>query len=211
MMAHTHEKDTITMSQDRPYPPGFRKHKKTSSMLFTMLPAVVQSHLPQIPSIRNSVSEYGLANRHRAAPIDSRPNSAVPSTGFQTPDGEYTNALVLSNPNGMADEDNAGYSGESTSSDEDTITGYRRSNSKHQGIEMAETKSGIEWKFANQGSTSTSASTIHADKIQVSISSVSLSKNLRSYRKTPLMATQASHDSSIYMLSPIFYGLSQAT
>jgi len=88
---------------------------------------------------------YGLATRRKSA--DSRPPS-----GAQTP--EYTSAMVLSGAGTLAsEEDIAGYLVESlsTSSDEDvpqTSTGKGRQTSR---MELTESRSGIGWKFANQG------------------------------------------------------------
>jgi hypothetical protein len=88
---------------------------------------------------------YGLATRHKSA--DSRPAS-----GARTP--EYASAIVLSGAAALNnEEDIAGYFVESlsTSSDEDmpqTSIGKERQTSR---LELTESRSGIGWKFANQG------------------------------------------------------------
>jgi len=112
-------------------------------MLYSMLPSVVQSRLPRLPSLRRSVSMYGLTSREKT--VESR-------SGDRTPEMEYTSAMVLSGARGVmsADRDEmAGYFSQQSSSDEDlagTLSGKKR-----QPIELSELKSGIGWKFANQG------------------------------------------------------------
>lgn len=151
-MAQLHQKDPALAPQPRPFSAEFSTHTTASSMFFTMLPAVVQSHLPRLPSIRRSVSMYGLAKRRKSKPTDSRPSSGTSSAGSRTPEGGYTNALVLSDARAiMADEEMSAYFVESASSDEESTSGFQRSKGKSIGMEVAESKSGIGWKFANQG------------------------------------------------------------
>ncbi|KAL2060906.1 hypothetical protein VTL71DRAFT_8958 [Oculimacula yallundae] len=121
------------------------------SMLYSLLPSVVQSRLPRLPSIRRSVSMYSMARKRK--PLMSRPSSGSStmsnSSGMQTPDGRYTSAMVLSDTPGMtADDGLVDYTVESASSDEDTSSPRKK---RAQGMEMSENKSGIGWKFANQG------------------------------------------------------------
>jgi hypothetical protein len=150
-MAQMRQKDPTSITTNRPFAAEFTTRNK-QSMLFTMLPAVVQSHLPRLPSIRRSVSMYGLANRRKSAQTDSRPSSGGSSTGSRTPDGGYNTALVLSHSRAMvAEEEVATYFAESASSDEDSSAEFRRRKGKNVVMEVAETKSGIGWKFANQG------------------------------------------------------------
>jgi hypothetical protein len=88
---------------------------------------------------------YGLATRRRSA--DSRPAS-----GARTP--EYTSAMVLSGSKTLVgEEDIAGYFVESlsTSSDEDTPQTSTVNERRASGMELTESRSGIGWKFANQG------------------------------------------------------------
>jgi len=131
--------------RNRPLSADFAPRTKEASMLYSMLPSAVQSRLPRLPSLRRSVSMYRLATRRKSA--DSKPTS-----GTRTP--EYASAMVLSGGGTLnGEEDIAGYFVESLSisSDEDipqTSTGKGRRTS---GMELTESRSGIVWKFANQG------------------------------------------------------------
>jgi hypothetical protein len=88
---------------------------------------------------------YGVATRRKSG--DSRYSS-----GSRTPEADYKNAMVLSARSGavMGKEEMAGYMIESlsVSSDEDLPGTNKR---RGQGMELTESKSGIRWKFANQG------------------------------------------------------------
>lgn len=131
--------------RNRPLSADFAPRTKEASMLYSMLPSAVQSRLPRLPSLRRSASMYGLATRRKSA--DSRPTSGTRTR-------EYASAMVLSGGGTLtSEEDIAGYFVESlsTSSDEDipqTSTGKGRRTS---GMELTESRSGIVWKFANQG------------------------------------------------------------
>jgi hypothetical protein len=130
---------------NRPLSADFTPRTKESSMLYSMLPTAVQSRLPRLPSLRRSVSMYGLATRHKSA--DSRPTS-----GARTPD--YASAVVLSGSGALStEEDIAGYFVESlsTSSDEDAPQTSISKGRQPSGMELTESRSGIGWKFANQG------------------------------------------------------------
>lgn len=95
---------------------------------------------------------YGLANRRQALPAESRPSSGESSSGTRTPEAAYTNALVLSDTRTVvADEEVTGYFVESASSDDDSTPDVSRRERKNTSTELAESKSGIGWKFANQG------------------------------------------------------------
>lgn len=149
-MAQLRPRDTL-ISRIRPLSADFAPRTKEDSMLYSMLPAVVKSRLPRIPSFRRSASMYGLTTRRKPAPsasADSRPSSGSTS-GSRTP--EYTSAVVLSGSRAMAEADISGYFIESASSDEDRPPALERKERSGQGMELTERKSGIGWKFANQG------------------------------------------------------------
>lgn len=119
------------------------------SMLYSMLPSALQSRLPRIPSLRCSVSSsvYGSGRERKSA--DSRPTStsstSSASSGVRTPDVEYISAVVRGDGGITAPEEHlAGYY-EGVSSDEETAPKARQTS------ELTESKSGIGWKFANQG------------------------------------------------------------
>lgn len=144
-MADLRQRNLPATIRNRPLSADFAPRTKEASMLYSMLPTAVQSRLPRLLSLRRSVSMYGSATRRKAA--DSRPAS-----GSRTP--EYASAMVLSSAGLLnSEEDIAGYFVEnlSTSSEEDvpqTETGKGRQPS---GMELTESRSGIGWKFANQG------------------------------------------------------------
>jgi hypothetical protein len=133
-------------------PAEFLTHTKNTSVLMTMLPAIVRSRLPRIPSIRRSVSMYGLANRHKISSGGSRHSSGRSSTSSWTPDAGIANAMVLSDTrNLIEEEETTDYFFESASSDDECTTGFRASKGKNLEMEVLENNSGIGWKFANQG------------------------------------------------------------
>ncbi|KAK0129293.1 hypothetical protein ONS95_001226 [Cadophora gregata] len=140
----------------RPAPPTrplseFLPRTKEPSMLFSLLPSAVQSRLPRLPSLRRSVSMYGISRKRKVSV--SRPSSgsstSSASSGMRTPEQGYTSAMVLSDArNMMADDGVVDYLVESASSDEDTSMPRA---GRNQRLELTENKSGIGWKFANQG------------------------------------------------------------
>ncbi|RDW79431.1 hypothetical protein BP6252_04069 [Coleophoma cylindrospora] len=125
----------------RPMSENFSQHARDSSMFFSLLPSAVKSRIPRIPSIRRSVSMYAMASRRR-----------ITRSGSSTPDTGYTSAMVLSGgsralmPTG--EEAMSEYYIEGMSSEEDVPRGPRN---KRQSVELTESKSGIAWKYANQG------------------------------------------------------------
>lgn len=129
----------------RPLSADFSPRAKEASMLYSMLPSAVKSRLPRLPSLRRSVSVYGMAARRKAP--DSRPAS-----GSRTP--EYASAMVLSGAGMLnSEEDIAGYFVEnlSSSSEEDVPQTSTSKGRQPLGMELTESRSGIGWKFANQG------------------------------------------------------------
>lgn len=144
-MAHMRQRNFPATVLNRPLSADFAPRTKEASMLYSMLPSAVQSRLPSLPSLRRSVSMYGLATRRKSA--DSRPAS-----GARTP--EYASAMVLSGAGALStEEDIAGYLVESLSisSDEDVPQKSTSKGSQPLGMELTESRSGIGWKFANQG------------------------------------------------------------
>lgn len=98
-----------------------------SSILLAMLPSVVKSRLPRLPSLHgNSVYSH-------------RSTLSAPASGSRTPSDEFGNALVLS---GGSVED--AYFADQVSSEED----FSRARGKGKALES---QSGVDWKFANQG------------------------------------------------------------
>ena len=128
-------------SQSRPLSADFAQDPKQSSMLYSMLPSVVQSRLPRLPSLRKSASMYGLATKRKGT-----------QSGSRTPEMGYTNAMVLSGSRDVVSRDGSeleAYSVESMSSEEDLTQSTNRR--RQQTMDLSESKSGISWKYANQG------------------------------------------------------------
>ncbi|KUJ17176.1 uncharacterized protein LY89DRAFT_685106 [Mollisia scopiformis] len=151
-MAQMRQRDAMSTSSIRPLSADFLPRPKEASMLFSILPSAVQFRLPRLPSIRRSVSMYGLASRRKSA--GSRPSTgSSTSSGTRTPDVGYTSAMVLSEGRTMmADEDIAGYYVESVStSDDEGLQSKAGKERQPQRMELTEGASGIGWKFANQG------------------------------------------------------------
>jgi hypothetical protein len=115
--------------RNRPFAADFAPHAK-ESMFYLMLPSAVQSRLPRLPSLRRSVSMYGLATRRKNA--DSRPASST-SSSSSTPKAGYTNAMVLSSSRNVDEE-----FVESRDKDLSQIL-----NKGRQTIELTESRSGI--------------------------------------------------------------------
>lgn len=113
------------------------------SVLFSVLPSVAQNRLPRLLSIRRSLSTYGLVGRRK-----SQIGTPKSDSGAYTPEAGYTSTMVLSSSPATGDDSSTEYSVEGALSYEDSprqVTGeYRR-------MELTESATGIEWKFANQG------------------------------------------------------------
>ncbi|KAI9642161.1 hypothetical protein NHQ30_008963 [Ciborinia camelliae] len=150
MEAYLHQdesplQDPEFMMQTQNLYPTFTQNSKEVSMLYSMLPSIVQSRLPRIPSIRSSVNIYGLVSGRKSestisgasSPESIWSSSTMTLTGGQTStssDGEITDSY---------------FPEESLFSDEDTALAPR--NKQLQLTKLSETKSGIGWKFASQG------------------------------------------------------------
>lgn len=116
------------------------------SVLYSMLPSVVQSRLPRIPSLRRSVSMYGVARRKLYL------SKSTPTSRPNTPPDEYDTAITLKAiaADGKRSEISQYYA-EVSSEEEDQRgrLGGRGSTTKNPTV--TEDKSGIGWKYAGQG------------------------------------------------------------
>ncbi|KAG4413647.1 hypothetical protein IFR04_013225 [Cadophora malorum] len=129
----------------------FLPRTKEPSMLYSLLPSAVQSRLPRLPSIRRSVSMYGMSRKRKPAALrpSSGSSTSSASSGIRTPERGYTSAMVLSDTRTMmADDGLVDYFVEHVSSDEETVMPRK---GRTQNMELTENKSGIGWKYANQG------------------------------------------------------------
>lgn len=140
--------DPNSMMQSQPYPPTFAQNSKEASMLYSMLPNIVQSRLPRIPSIRKTVDIYGFVSGRKCESTLS---------GASTPGSlSSSSTMTLVNERSSISSDgetDSYFLDDSHSSDEDFPQVLK--NAQLQTIGLSETKSGIGWKFANQGSTAT--------------------------------------------------------
>ncbi|TGO47008.1 hypothetical protein BCON_0297g00030 [Botryotinia convoluta] len=132
------------MMQSQQYPPAVTQNSKEASMLYSMLPNIVQSHLPRIPSIRKSVDIYGFVSGRK---------SESTLSGASTPGSlSSSSTMTLVNERSSISSDgetDSYFLYDSHSSDEDFPQPLK--NGQLQTIGLSETMSGIGWKFANQG------------------------------------------------------------
>lgn len=129
----------------RPLSADFSQDSRDASMFFSsLLPSAVKTRLSRISSMRRSVSMYGMSARRKST--GSRSGATTPETG-------YTSAMVLSGGSHALMTTNrdemAEYYIEGMSSDEES--NQATSSKERKPKELSEAKSGIAWKFANQG------------------------------------------------------------
>lgn len=125
-------------SHPRPISADSPLRPKPAFALYSMLPSAVKA---RIPSLRRSASMYGLTTGH-AILEQSRPSSSATS-----PDDTCANAVVWSG--GAEGSVYLTESGMETSEEEDTARPRKR---YRRPVALDESKSGIGWKFAHQGS-----------------------------------------------------------
>ncbi|APA09136.1 hypothetical protein sscle_04g039060 [Sclerotinia sclerotiorum 1980 UF-70] len=137
--------DSELEMQNQQYPPTFTPTSKEASMLYSMLPTIVQSRLPRIPSIRSSVNLYGLVSGRKSEEIVS--GATTPGSIFSS----SATTLIGARSSVSIDEESTDsyFTEESLLSDEDFPQATKNRQLKM--IELSETKSGIGWKFASQG------------------------------------------------------------
>lgn len=134
-----------------------------TSMIYQVLPTMVSSHLPTIPSIRQSISEM----RDRQLHSKTRSITGLPQPGTLPPGYTSRPSSSSATPNrrslalGDADldfsDDVSERPGSSMSSDAPAFLAY-------------ESKTGINWKYAGQGTNKLVRSTwMHVNGSQVSI------------------------------------------
>lgn len=110
-----------------------------TSMLFNLLPTVIQSRLPRVPSLRRSFTSYGLQTLQRSPSLTSLSRSF---SGTSTPVEDYSDAMSIQT---FDPDENTG------------ILVHRRLSlemSRVTAVEdpkPVENKSGINWRYANQG------------------------------------------------------------
>ena len=119
------------------------REQAPTSTLYTMLPSIIQNRIPKLPSIRRSVSDFHGRSNHARTTSMSTQNS-----GSETPSPTYTSRQGSATPNGwltsMMDVEE--------SNDASTYDRPISSSSTLPVFNSSETESGINWKYANQGS-----------------------------------------------------------
>lgn len=117
-----------------------------TSMIYQVLPAMVSSHLPTIPSIRRSIGEirdrrlHSKTNSTTELPQPGTPPpgyTSRPSSGSATPNRR---SIVVGDADLDFPDDVSERPGSSMSSNPLSFSAY-------------ETKTGISWKYAGQGTT----------------------------------------------------------
>lgn len=115
-----------------------------TSMIYQVLPTLVASHLPTIPSIRRSLGEIRERRLHsKTNSINELPQpespppgyASRPSSGSATPNRR---SLIVGDVGFEFPDDISERPGSSMSSTAPPFSGY-------------ETKTGIDWKYAGQG------------------------------------------------------------
>ncbi|ESZ89780.1 hypothetical protein SBOR_9840 [Sclerotinia borealis F-4128] len=145
-MTPLQDPELMIENQHQHYSPNFTQNPKEASMLYSMLPTIVQSHLPRIPSIRSSVNIYGLVSGRKSGSTVSGATTpgSICSSSSMTLVGARTS--VSSEGESM----DSYFPEESLFSDEEIPQAPRNRQLQIMGSSET-TKSGIGWKFANQG------------------------------------------------------------
>lgn len=117
----------------------------TPSLLYTMLPSIIQRRVPRLRSLREAASSYGQHAHTRAV-----------SDASQSPPPSYRTSDQTSTCESDEDEDEVFQS----------LPGSRPTTSGSvTPADRAETESGVNWKYAKQGSTFLSLSMQEADSL----------------------------------------------
>ncbi|OCL03031.1 hypothetical protein AOQ84DRAFT_442991 [Glonium stellatum] len=126
--------------------PHVRGEQVPTSMLYALLPSIIQNRIPRLPSIRRSVNDF----RDRLNHARSLSTSAQES-GLETPPPTYMSRQGSVTPNR--------WSTVMTDTEEsDDTSAYGRPISSGSTLPVSttsEAESGINWKYANQGLTLT--------------------------------------------------------
>lgn len=131
-----------------------------SSMLYSFFPSIVKSRLPKLPSLRSSI---GIIYRST-----SGSQSPILESGARTPETDNESAMVLSGGKRVALNE---YFTEAASLSEDLSETGRTTSPQ---VEVFEDKSGIQWKFANQGTLFYFTTILRADHVPTGLSLLSL-------------------------------------
>lgn len=120
--------------------------EKRSSMLYNVLPVMLQSRLPMLPSIRHALSEMRTPPRS-CSPMKSAPETPLPRSpppGYTSRPTSIVGSQCSSDPSTFdsAEEDEL--------FQEATETPLSSINTPPQ-FAISEMRTGIKWKYANQG------------------------------------------------------------
>ncbi|KAF2874613.1 hypothetical protein BDV95DRAFT_627232 [Massariosphaeria phaeospora] len=112
-------------------------------MLYNVLPAVMQSRMPTLPSFRQSISDF----RGRAFCSDS-PNTDTETITAESPPPEYSSRASSMRPSRDSAEST---DTEDIGSQENTFAKPQSSNNLPSSCALSETQTGINWRYARQG------------------------------------------------------------
>ena len=114
-----------------------------TSTWYTMLPSIIQNRMPKLLSIRRSVNDSrGHPNHTRTISMSAQ------NSGSETPPPTYTSRQESVTPNGWS----TAITDAEESNDASTYDRPISSSSTLPVFNSSETESGINWKYANQGS-----------------------------------------------------------
>jgi hypothetical protein len=123
-------------------------NSRRPSMIYNVLPAMVQNRMPAIPSLRRAISEFrGLAIPERSDfDVAESIHPISPPPGYTTRPGSAT-----SSGGNMSNRTSFAFSDGDTTVQDDLYEGAESVYSAPSAFCMPETSTGINWRYANQG------------------------------------------------------------
>lgn len=115
------------------------------SMLYSMLPAAVQTRIPTLPSLRRSVSDFRGRNAHIQA--TSTVAIAVP----ETPPPSYRSRQGSATPDRNSIETSSASDTDESDYQDDVSERSRLVSATPPPFPTSESQTGVNWKYANQG------------------------------------------------------------
>ena len=120
--------------------------EKRSSMLYNVLPVMLQSRIPALPSIRHAISEMRTPPRP-CSPVKGASEKPVP----RTPPPGYTSRPTSMVGSQCSSDRSAFDSAEEDELFQEATERPSPSMSTPPQFAISETRTGIKWKYANQG------------------------------------------------------------
>lgn len=126
--------------------PSIDVERKKPSMMYSILPAVVQNRIPTLPSIRRTISDV----RGRSMPDHSTPE-AIETPTPRTPPPGYTSRPSTAGSSSSSNRSSV-VSTDGELPFQEAVSEYARSSmSTPPPFPISETRTGINWKYSNQG------------------------------------------------------------